>query len=366
MSRTLESLQVCLDLFTDDSKFLKLLDNPDGSFFLYLRSIMRKNLIDKLLEDLHLRKSGRLDEKLSRIFLHSINKEELIGYIKRISAFYALDSHKVEYLLSQLLCVKEFEWGGFYQNSLERTLISEIKQIDNYSSLLDKFEQVLSNRVKLYISCSWYNHWSSILIENCFHTHPNIIPALGKIKKIDFFWGDLPFDLKVTYLPQAFIDIKRKKLGLKSETSSIKKFCKERNISLPEEITKLKSQVPYFSTRVMEMGGDSEREFLSEHILKIRQKIIKNIQKNVNELVIWLYENQGERRFETSPRFFLILIDKNKLEESWKLKRHYKLLNISIQQYLNQNDANYLNDPIYFQWKNSTFKTFAKTLLVIK
>ena len=38
-----------------------------------------------------------------------------------------------------------------------------------------------------YVLCSWYNHWTSIVIEDVFRDHPAVLPAIGQVKKIDFF-----------------------------------------------------------------------------------------------------------------------------------------------------------------------------------
>ena len=57
--------------------------------------------------------------------------------------------------------------------------------------------------------CSWYNHWTSIIIEDIFKDHANVLPAVGLVKKIDFFVRDVPFDLKVTYLPEGYLKEKR-------------------------------------------------------------------------------------------------------------------------------------------------------------
>lgn len=40
-----------------------------------------------------------------------------------------------------------------------------------------------------------------IVIEDVFKDHPSVIPAVGLVKKIDFFLHGVPFDLKATYLP---------------------------------------------------------------------------------------------------------------------------------------------------------------------
>ncbi|MEI7563984.1 MAG: hypothetical protein WCJ39_10575 [bacterium] len=42
------------------------------------------------------------------------------------------------------------------------------------------------------------------------------------IKHIDFIFDNIPVDLKVTYLPQEYVDIKRKEAGLEKEFKLLK------------------------------------------------------------------------------------------------------------------------------------------------
>ena len=58
---------------------------------------------------------------------------------------------------------------------------------------------------------------TTIGLEDIFKEHANVIPAIGQIKKIDFFVNDKPFDLKVTYLPEGYIKEYRKLNGLRAE-----------------------------------------------------------------------------------------------------------------------------------------------------
>lgn len=51
-------------------------------------------------------------------------------------------------------------------------------------------------------TASWYNHWSTILIENHIGTHRNVVPTLSPIKGLDIFFQGLPFDLKVSSFPK--------------------------------------------------------------------------------------------------------------------------------------------------------------------
>ena len=81
-----------------------------------------------------------------------------------------------------------------------------------------------------YVLCSWYNHWTSIIIEDIFRDHPTVLPAAGEVKKIDFFVNDVPFDLKVTHLPEGYILESRRADGLKRELTLLKQFAKRNNV----------------------------------------------------------------------------------------------------------------------------------------
>ena len=57
---------------------------------------------------------------------------------------------------------------------------------------------------------SWYNNWTSYLIESIFKHHTKVISAVGEIKSVDFFINDIPVDLKVTYFPNQYMNDKLK------------------------------------------------------------------------------------------------------------------------------------------------------------
>ena len=48
--------------------------------------------------------------------------------------------------------------------------------------------------------------------------------------------------------------------------------------------------------------------------------------KDPQHLAIWMYEHQGPQRFGSDNRFFVVLVDKENLENSWKLKRDFNFI----------------------------------------
>ena len=106
--------------------------------------------------------------------------------------------------------------------------------------LAEKIDNELQNSMRGYVLCSWYNHWTSIIIEDVFRDHPNVLPAIGQVKKIDFFVRNVPFDLKVTYLPEGFIKDKRRQDGLRPELTLLRQGARARDIHFDNDLADAK------------------------------------------------------------------------------------------------------------------------------
>ena len=82
-------------------------------------------------------------------------------------------------LLNELYKIQSFDWGGLHQNSLEKTIVNNyVKKITSYESLSNEIEKSLHNSMRAYVLASWYNHWTSIIIEDIFKEHDKVIPAV--------------------------------------------------------------------------------------------------------------------------------------------------------------------------------------------
>lgn len=109
-----------------------------------------------------------------------------------------------EDLKKELAKVKTFSWG-VVQGQLDRKIQAEyVRKIVRYEDLLNNVEAKLHNDVTNYVICTWFNHWTTVLIEEHISTHRNVIPTIKNIKGIDIFFDGQPFDLKVTYLPNKY------------------------------------------------------------------------------------------------------------------------------------------------------------------
>lgn len=107
-------------------------------------------------------------------------------------------------LIKELNKVENFSWG-IIQGQLDQKIQAEyVRRIFRYDDLLNKVKTKLHDDVTSYVICTWYNHWTTILIEEHISQHPKIIPTLKNIKGTDIFFDGQPFDLKTTYLPRGY------------------------------------------------------------------------------------------------------------------------------------------------------------------
>jgi len=117
---------------------------------------------------------------------------------------------------------------------------------------------------------------------------------------------------------------------------------------------------------------DKNDDFCKSILQTIKQQkidILKEAQENPKILAKWLYENQGEMRFGSENRMFLVLVDTNDFTNSWKLKRNFDLLVPSIKQYLDNFHNKKIDDlklSFNFKGKPNSFNTFTDIIFVIK
>ena len=270
-------------------------------------------------------------------------------------------------LVSQLYRLKHFSWGGNYSNALDKYLVdSYIKVYSNYEQLVSKFDIEISRAVQGYVLCSWYNHWSSILIENIFKSHSTVLPTVGQIKKVDFFVNGIPFDLKVTYLPENYVEQKRKSANQKSELSLLKQVAKQLNIAFDRD--QRPDDLYYELTEKVRDKGDTYGLESLKSIDEFRKNLVDELIKNPKELIQNLYEQQGEMRFDASNRLFLVLVDKDKSDDSWKLKRNLDMLKPNIISYLDNFSTKTLDQmTINFTYKNKgEFTAYSDILFITK
>lgn len=109
-----------------------------------------------------------------------------------------------EGMLAELRKVEAIEWG-VVQGQLDGKIQREyVRNFARYDDLVQGVEGKLHGEVTGYVVSSWYNHWSTVLIEDHISMHPNVVPTLRNVAGVDLFFKDTPFDLKVTQVPKSW------------------------------------------------------------------------------------------------------------------------------------------------------------------
>ena len=350
-----------VDLYKND-KIRELAETDDGMRFLKLRSLSRKKYLDYLIQKFEM-KAGNLKSAqwLQFIYESTIQSKDIDDVIQELfEGERKIRRDNEQQLVNQLYKIQSFDWGGLHQNSLETTIVNRyVKQITSYESLQNEIEGDLHNSLRAYVVASWYNHWSSIIIEDIFKEHVNVVPAIGQIKKIDFFVNNKPFDLKVTYLPEGYIKDHRKSRGFRPELTLMKGLARELDIGYDRSMSDSIS-IPDLWRKLDDNPQRSAKELISE-----LQTLLDECIANPRPLVQWLYENQGTRRFDASNRLFLVLVDKSDFFASWKLKRARPLISEHVTNYLTgvNQDTGFQLD---FHWEGEMYLTEADIIFVIK
>jgi len=170
-------------------------------------SCIRVPQLKILASELGISNSGKATEIIKRIFERRAN-EEIINkfirqrYTERIKKQRAIISD--EDLKRELMRVKTFSWGVVQGQLDQKIQVEYVRRFVRYDELLNNVKAKLHNDVTNYVICTWFNHWTTVLIEEHISTHPKVIPTIKNIKGIDIFFDGQPFDLKVTYLPRDY------------------------------------------------------------------------------------------------------------------------------------------------------------------
>lgn len=265
-----------------------------------------------------------------------------------------------ETLKNDLYKVHHYAWGGDQNNSLDKHLVSRyVKTISNYDELLNKQGEIADNAWN-YVQTSWYNNWTSYLIESLFKRHEKVVSAVGEIKSVDFFLNNNPIDLKVTFFPNQYMDEKLKTKFGKRELTWLKQKAKKVGITV-DGAQPASQQFYTLSEKLSELG---KNDILAE-LKEKRKEVIKDAQSNVTELMTWLYTNQGEMRFGAENRLFVILVDSTDVNQSWKMKRAFSLIEPKVKDYLDNFNEKSLKE-VNFTFKGNQYKSLADVIFVVK
>lgn len=341
-------------------------NNDKALLYLKVKAICRKTLITQFVKENKLTlKSTKVKEQFPELYALLENKPKLIKQLdcflrNRNNEWYkemGVDEDKVRTALRK---INAYEWGGDHNNSLDQYLVRRyVKVISDYDTLQKKAKEIQANAWN-FVQTSWYNNWTSYLIESIFKKHKRVLSAIGEIKSVDFFIDKYPIDLKVTYFPNEFMEKKLKdKIGNK-ELAWLKKEAKKVNIS-PDKGLSDAEQLTFLKEELENHGHSNIIEVLTKH----KQEIIDKACKHPEELMEWLYENQSARLFGAENRLFLVLVDTKDMKQSWKMKRAFTLIEPTVKRYLDSFNDDSLK-IIEFTFNQKKYTSLSDIIFITK
>lgn len=341
-------------------------NNDKALLYLKVRAICRKTLITQFVKENNLTlKSTKVKEQFPELYALLENKPELKPQLdcflrNRNNEWYkemGVDEDKVRTALHK---INAYEWGGDHNNSLDQYLVRRyVKVISDYDTLQKKATEIQANAWN-FVQTSWYNNWTSYLIESIFKKHKRVLSAIGEIKSVDFFIDNYPIDLKVTYFPNEFMEKKLKdKIGNK-ELAWLKKEARKVKIS-PDKSLSDAEQLTFLKEELENHGHSNIIEVLTKH----KQEIIDKACKHPEELMEWLYENQSARLFGAENRLFLVLVDTKDMKQSWKMKRAFTLIEPTVNSYLDSFNADSLKE-INFTFNQKKYTSLSNIIFITK
>jgi len=344
--------------------------SEEGLLWLKLRSIDRKDLLTSFCTMINMKVEKNTIENIwIKLNSDATIKMCLFDFMRdRQQRENTKIDNTFECIRSNLYKMKHFHWGGGFRNSLDKAIVSRYIKTENiipYEDLEKICEGELLEMSRGYLCNSWYNYWSSVLIENLFHRNSCVMPAFGKIKNVDFFVKDFPFDLKVTYIPKEYSKSIRKQLGIEEPLKKLKRFAKM--LHIPFEDTADDEQIQYELTeRLIDSGTIQGREVV-EAVKTEWAETAEYIMNHGKDLIKWLYENQGDMRFGSENRIFLVLVDRDNPSEAWKLKRNIDLIKPVIWNWIEKFDrASVESLLISFDYNTKNYQTYADIIFACK
>jgi len=341
-------------------------NNENALLYLKVRAVCRGKQIKQFIEKNGIvLNSTKINDQFAELFsvMESTpnGMEMLDTYLRdRNNEWYHTMGVDEEKLKSGLRQINNYEWGGDQENSLDQYLVRRyIKVISDYDELRSKADAIATNAWK-FVQTSWYNNWTSYLIESIFKKHSRVLSAVGEIKSVDFFIDNNPVDLKVTYFPGAYMQEKLKsKLG-NSELIWLKRQANTFGISPDKNLTD--SEQYRFLREELENHGHSE---VITQLTTRRKQIVDDARNHPTSLMQWLYENQSPRLFGAENRLFVVLVDSTDMEQSWKMKRAFSLIEPQVNKYLDSFNSDSLR-KINFTFDKRAYKCLADIIFVVK
>ncbi|HAR99933.1 MAG: hypothetical protein US57_C0011G0124 [Candidatus Moranbacteria bacterium GW2011_GWC2_37_73] len=206
-------------------------------------------------------------------------------------------------IIEELDKVDSHIWGMIQGAVDSHIQANYVRKYFLYNDIVNAVSSRLYDTIKSYTLCTWYNHWSTVFLEDLICENKNVVPIIKKVKGVDVIWNEQPVDIKVTNLPKEWFKDKR---------------------TIDEAI------------------------------------------KNPILVAKYLYEYQGEARFGDDNRLFILIYDKSNPSESWKIKRDYELIKKNVGEFFEQKVELDAVNFSYGKKQKKQYQAHSKVLFIVK
>ncbi len=278
--------------------------------FIKLKSLKKEHLID-FCSRYSISTSNNVLEMIKNVFTSVENNQILTSQINEYIKKLYSDIRKDEIektganhlsIINELNKVDAHIWG-MVQGKADAFIQSHyVRKYFKFDDLIGAVKNSLHGAMEAYTLCTWYNHWSTVFLEDLICQNARVVPIIKKTKGVDIIWNEQPVDIKATNLPKEWF---RDSYTIDDAMNNPIKACE------------------------------------------------------------YLYTHQGAERFGDENRLFVIVHDRTSPSESWKIKRDYAFIKKSVDDFFSQ-DVSLDPVNFTFGKQKTPHRAHAKMMFVVK
>ena len=278
--------------------------------FIKLKSL-KKDYLKKFCDRFKIQSSNNITEAIKNILLAfdngSISTRQINEYIKNLYSQIRNEEIRVtganhESIVEELNRVDSHIWGMVQGKADAYIQSNYVRKYFKFDELVSAVRESLFNAMEAYALCTWYNHWSTVFLEDLICQNEKVVPIIKKVKGVDVIWNEQAIDIKATNLPKEWF---RDGYTIDDAINNPIRACE------------------------------------------------------------YLYTYQGAERFGAENRFFVIVYDRVNPTDSWKIKREYSLIKESVDSFFNQ-DMQLDPISFSFGEKKTPHLAHAKMMFIVK
>ena len=278
--------------------------------FIKLKSLKKEYLSD-FCKHFSIPISKNIQEMIKNILLASDNNQlstvQINEYIKNLySDIRRKEIEKTgashQAIVRELNKVDAHIWGMVQGKADAYIQSNYVRKYFRFNDLVNAVRESLFTAMEAYTLCTWYNHWSTVFLEDLICQNKKVVPIIKKVKGVDVIWNEQPVDVKATNLPKEWF---RDGYTIDDAINNPIRACE------------------------------------------------------------YLYTYQGVERFGSENRFFVIVYNRTNPDDSWKIKREYSLIKESVDSFFNQ-DLKLDPINFSFGEKKTPHMAHAKMMFIVK